>query len=328
MTKGKVLVTGGAGYIGSHVVKLLGKAGEDVVVVDNLSTGRKEAVLHGELMVGDLADDAFMEDVMKKHKPRAVIHFAAKIVVPESVSEPIMYYRNNTVNTLRLLGHCQKFGVKNMIFSSTAATYGDTPDGMLSEETPQEPTNPYGMSKLMSERMLADYAYAQKDFNFVALRYFNVAGADPEGEIGQCFPGATHLIKVSCEAALGKRPSVGIFGTDWKTPDGTGVRDYIHVTDLSQAHLDALAYLDKNRQSHFLNCGYGKGASVKEVIAMVRKIHGKDFAVVTQGRRPGDVANVVARADKIKKVLGWTPKYNDLEFIVKTAYEWEKKYKA
>ncbi len=325
--EGKILVTGGAGYIGSHVVKLLGEAKENILIIDNLSTGRKEAVLYGELLVGDLADDQFLESVFSQNKIRAIIHFAGKIVVPESVEKPLYYYSNNTVNSLRLLQKCQKYKVNSFIFSSTAATYGDNDKGLLSEESVQVPANPYGMSKLMTERMLADFAISNKEFCYIGLRYFNVAGADPEGKIGQCFPGATHLIKVTCETALGKRAQVGVFGTDWKTPDGTGIRDYIHVTDLAQAHLDALSFLEEKRESHFLNCGYGRGASVKEVIEVVRKIHGKDFKVITQERRAGDVGKVVAKADKIKKILGWVPKYNDLEFIVKTAYEWEKKFK-
>lgn len=325
---GKVLVTGGAGYIGSHVVKLLGEAKEDVLVVDDLSTGRRKAVLYGEFLEGDLGDEVFMEEVFTKNKIKAVIHFAGKIIVPESVEKPLYYYSNNTLNSLKLLKLCEKHKVNNFIFSSTAATYGNTEKGFLTEDSPQVPTNPYGMSKLMTERMLADYAIANKDFCYIALRYFNVAGADPDGKIGQCFPGATHLIKVSCEAALGKRAQVAIFGTDWKTADGTGVRDYIHVTDLAQAHLDALTFLEKKRESYFFNCGYGKGASVKEVIEKVRKIHGKDFKIVSQGRRPGDVATVVSEASKIRKILGWVPKYNDLEFIIKSAYNWEKNFKA
>lgn len=329
---GKILVTGGAGYIGSHVVKLLGERKENILIVDNLSTGRKDAVLSGELCIGDLSDDQFMEELFSKNEIRAVIHFAAKIVVPESVEKPLMYYANNTLNTLKLLKHCEKFKINRFIFSSTAATYGEGESDFFTETSPQIPTNPYGMSKLMSERMLSDFSKAHHHFSFIGLRYFNVAGADPEGKIGQCFPGATHLIKVSCEAALGKRSHVAVFGTDWKTKDGTGVRDYIHVTDLAQAHLDALDYLESDlgakKESYFLNCGYGHGASVNEVIKIVRKIHGKDFEIKTQGRRAGDVGTVVAKADKIKTVLSWKPKYDDLEFIVKTAYEWEKKFKS
>ena len=320
----KVLVTGGAGYIGSHVTRQLREKGHDVVVADNLSTGTKGALLGATLVELDLSDDAAMKALFKREKFDSVLHFAGSIVVPESVRDPIRYYQNNTQNSLKLLAHCQEFGVKKLIFSSTAATYGLPQSGVASEETPQVPINPYGASKLMTEWMLKDYAYAS-DFRFVALRYFNVSGADLEGRIGQCFPGATHLIKVSCEAATGKRPGISIYGTDYPTPDGTCIRDYIHVEDLADAHLRALDYLNAGGESQFLNCGYGHGASVREVIAMVKKISGVNFKVEEAGRREGDPPKLISKAEKIRKVLGWTPKHDDLGLIVKTAYNWERK---
>ncbi|MFZ4715035.1 MAG: UDP-glucose 4-epimerase GalE [Bacteriovoracaceae bacterium] len=320
----KILVTGGAGYIGSHVVAKLGETGREIIVVDNLSTGKKENVLHGELKVFNLEETEKLEAILATGEIDAVIHFAGSIVVPESVSNPNKYYANNTINSAKIISLCNKHGVKKFVFSSTAAVYGIPPEQKVTEQSPTEPINPYGRSKLMTEWMLKDAAFAH-DFNFVALRYFNVAGADHKGRIGQSFPGATHLIKVSCEAALGKRPSVAIFGTDFDTPDGSGVRDYIHVEDLAQAHLDALDYLDKHQKSHILNCGYGKGYSVREVIKMVKKVSGVDFNAEEVGRRPGDPPALISEATKIREVLGWKPKYNDLEFIVKTAFEWEKK---
>ncbi len=325
MTNKKVLVTGGAGYIGSHVVCLLGEAGYDVKIIDNLSTGRKKSILYGELFEGDISDEKFLDSVFSKHQFNAVIHFAGSIVVPESVSNPIKYYQNNTENSLRLIERCNRFKVPNFIFSSTAATYGSPDITAVTEETPTCPINPYGHSKLMTEQMIQDYHKANPDFNFIILRYFNVSGADLQGRIGQSFPGATHLIKVSCEAALGKRPSVSIFGTDFSTIDGTGVRDYIHVVDLASAHIDGLRYLEKNRKSHILNCGYGKGSSVREVINVVKKVSGVDFKVIEEGRRAGDPAALISIATKIQNVLGWKPKHNNLETIVRTAYDWEKK---
>lgn len=324
MKKSKILVTGGAGYIGSHVVMKLGEIGADIVVVDNLSTGKKENILAGRLVQMNLEDTDALDKLMQAEKFDAVVHFAGSIVVPESVSNPNKYYSNNTINSANLIALCIKNKVSKFVFSSTAAVYG-VPDTMsVNENSPTAPINPYGRSKLMTEWMLKDAAFAH-DFNFIALRYFNVAGADHKGRIGQCFPGATHLIKVSCETALNKRPKVEIFGTDFNTPDGSGVRDYIHVEDLAQAHLDALQYLDNNKKSHILNCGYGKGYSVKEVIQMVKKVSGVNFTALESGRRPGDPPALISEANEIKKVLGWTPKFNDLEFIVKTAYEWEKK---
>ncbi len=321
--KKKILVTGGAGYIGSHVVKLLGEAGHDVVVYDNLSTGNKNAVLYGELVHADLEDLKTLDETFKKHQFDGVMHFAGSIVVPESVEKPLMYYKNNTHNSLELISMCEKHKVKNFIFSSTAAVYGIIEGDEAHEKLPTNPINPYGQSKLMTEHMLRDTSFANDDFNYIALRYFNVSGADPEGKIGQAFPGATHLIKVNCEAAVGKRDKTYIFGTDFDTEDGTGVRDYIHVLDLAQAHLDGINYLFNNKKSEILNCGYGRGFSVKEVVSAVKRVTNTNYTVVETDRRAGDPAKLISKADKIQSVLGWKPKHNDLDFIIKTAFDWE-----
>ncbi len=320
----KILVTGGAGYIGSHVVKLLGERGSDeIVVLDNLSTGRTEAVLFGRLEVMDLSEFEKVDQFIKKEKFDAVIHFAAKIVVPESVANPLLYYRNNTVNTINLINSCVKYGVGMFIFSSTAAVYGEPEDGIVNENSLLSPISPYGTSKLMSEFVIKDTAFAHPEFKYVILRYFNVAGADPDGLIGQNFPDATHLIKVACQTALGMRESLSVFGTDFNTPDGTGVRDYIHVTDLASAHLAALDHLENGGNSDIYNCGYGKGTSVLEVIRSVRKVSDKDFPVQNSPRRAGDPAKLIADNSKILKELNWVPKFQDLNLICWTAYNWE-----
>jgi UDP-glucose 4-epimerase len=324
MMSQKILVTGGAGYIGSHVVKQLGKAGYKIIVLDNLSTGNENAVTYGELVKGDLSDKDLLDFLFKHHQFDAVMHFAGSIIVPESVEKPDLYYQNNTINSFHLMQACLKYKVKNFIFSSTAATYGILPQGYAAEDLPTHPINPYGESKLMTESMLKDLSLAYEDFNYVALRYFNVSGADPEGEIGQAFPGATHLIKVNCEAASGKRDKTFIFGTDFETPDGTGVRDYIHVVDLANAHLKALDYLQAGGKSDVFNCGYGKGFSVREVIKAVKEVTKVDYPVVEAPRRLGDPAILVSKVDKIRSHLNWSPEYDDLNFIIKTAYEWEK----
>ena len=320
----KILITGGAGYIGSHVVKALGQLGHDITIFDNLSTGHREAVTFGDLVVGDLTDKPKLDELFKTRKFEAVLHFAGSIVVPDSVSDPLGYYQNNTVNSHFLLSLCQKHNVNQFIFSSTAAVYGMPGDGVCREDSPLAPINPYGQSKLMTEHMLKDLSFAS-DFRYVALRYFNVSGADPEGRVGQSFPKATHLIKVASETACGKREKMDIFGTDFNTPDGTCVRDYIHVSDLADAHVKALEYLAQGGKSEVLNCGYGRGFSVKEVVARVKEITGVNFIVVEGPRRAGDPASLTAKADRIQQVIGWKPKYDDLNIIIKSAYEWEKK---
>jgi UDP-glucose 4-epimerase len=318
-----VLVTGGAGYIGSHMALALVDAGEDVVVLDNLSTGFKEAVHpKAKLVVGDVADEKLVTKLIQEHKIDAVIHFAAKLIVPESIADPLGYYLNNTVKTRALLSAVVGAGVKHFVFSSTAAVYGMPKENPVTEDTPPSPMSPYGTSKLISEWMLRDVAAAH-DLKYVVLRYFNVAGADPQGRIGQMTKDATLLIKVASETAAGKRNRMHVWGNDYPTPDGTGVRDYIHVTDLVEAHLDALRYLRSGGESVVLNCGYGRGFSVLEVIDTVKKISGKDFPVEISPRRPGDPAAIVTRGDKIRATLGWKPKYDDLEKIVAHALAWE-----
>lgn len=319
-----VLVTGGAGYIGSHVVRQLGAAGYPVIVLDNLSTGFRQAVLHGELVEGNSGDVALAGEIIRKNGIEAVLHFAAHIVVPESVAEPLKYYGNNTCNTRNLLQACHENGVKRFIFSSTAAVYGIPPGPSASEDSPLAPINPYGLSKLMSEWMLRDLA-AASELRYVALRYFNVAGADSQTRIGQSTPKATHLIKVACEHVVGKRDHVAIFGTDYPTPDGSGVRDYIHVDDLAAAHILALRYLEQGGTSQTLNCGYGHGYSVREVLNTVQKVSGVTLNVREEPRRAGDPPALIAQAKHIRQVLGWEPRHDDLEYIVKTALAWEKK---
>jgi UDP-glucose 4-epimerase len=322
--RGAVLVTGGAGYIGSHVVRQLGEAGEDVVVLDNLSTGFRSAVAAGTLVVGDTGDRGVVSRLIADYRVKTVLHFAAHTIVPESVSNPLKYYGNNTCATRNLIECAADAGIRHFIFSSTAAVYGIPPGGLAAEDSPTAPINPYGTSKLMSEWMLRD-ASAAHGFGYVVLRYFNVAGADPGGRIGQSTAQATLLTKVACEVAVGKRPHVSIFGTDYPTPDGTGIRDYIHVEDLATAHLDALRYLRRGGESTVLNCGYGHGYSVREVIDAVDRANGRPLVRREEPRRAGDPPVLVARADRIRRVLGWQPRHDDLGFIVETALRWERR---
>jgi UDP-glucose 4-epimerase len=322
-----ILVTGGAGYIGSHVVRQLGNAGETVVSIDNLSTGFKKAVSSGELVIGDTGDTRLLDKVFKNHDIDTVMHFAAKTIVPESVADPLLYYGNNTANSRTLLEVCARNDVKHFVFSSTAAVYGIPPDGKASEATATKPINPYGTSKLMTEWMLRDLAIAAGP-RYVALRYFNVAGCEPSGTIGQSTPKATLLVKVACEAAVGLRPCVSVYGSDYPTPDGTGLRDYIHVEDLATAHLNALDYLRGGGKPATLNCGYGHGYSVREVLKAVEKANGEPLLVKEEPRRAGDPPILIAVADKIRHVLGWEPKFDDLDTIVKTSLEWERKIAA
>ncbi|NLQ06436.1 UDP-glucose 4-epimerase GalE [Cylindrospermopsis raciborskii] len=319
----KILVTGGAGYIGSHVVLQLAESGYDIVVYDNCSTGTPESVLHGELVVGDLADVDRLYQIFSQHKFSAVLHFAASLVVPESVAHPLDYYANNTRNTLNLLRCCSVMGVNQFVFSSTAAVYGQPQENPVTEESPTLPINPYGRSKLMSEWIIQDYGLAS-NFRYVILRYFNVAGSDSKGRIGSNLRNKHHLIANACNVALNSEPELKIFGTDFPTIDGTGVRDYIHVEDLAGAHVDALKYLENNGKSQILNCGYGKGYSVLQVIERVKAISGRDFPVVTADPRPGDPACVTADAQKIKEVLNWQPKHEDLDEIIASTIDWEK----
>lgn len=324
LSKKSVLVTGGAGYIGSHVVKQLGQRGDPVVVLDNLSTGFADAVLHGKLIIGDTGDPELVARLLREHDIDTVMHFAAHTIVPESVSNPLKYYRNNTASTLNLLQCCQDAGIEHFIFSSTAAVYGIPPEGLAHEDSPTAPINPYGLSKLMSEWMLRDLS-AASELRHVALRYFNVAGSDPEVRIGQSTEKATLLVKVACEAAVGKRSHVAVYGSDYPTPDGTGVRDYIHVEDLADAHIKALDYLRAGGESVTLNCGYGHGYSVREVLRMVEEVNGAPLMIQEEPRRAGDPPSLVASADRIREVLGWTPRYNDLREIVRTSLAWERK---
>lgn len=319
----KVLVTGGAGYIGSHVVRQLARAGHDIVVFDNLSTGYRWAVTAGELVVGDLADEDAIEAVFSAHNFDAVLHFAANIIVPESVVNPLKYYSNNTRNTLNLLKAVEHHRIGSMVFSSTAAVYGMPEQTVLTEDLPLVPINPYGASKMMSERMIMDLA-AASSLNYVILRYFNVAGANPDGLLGQSTPEATHLIKVACECATGQREGMSVFGTDYETRDGTCIRDYIHVEDLASAHVMALDYMAGGGDSQVLNCGYGRGFTVREVIDVVKRLSGVDFPVQETGRRAGDPGALMADNQKISRILGWHPAYDDLDTIVGTALSWEK----
>jgi UDP-glucose 4-epimerase len=324
MRSGSILVTGGAGYIGSHAALALRARGESVVILDDLSRGFRQAVLDAPLVVGKVGDRDTVRGVLRDHQVEAVMHFAAYTIVPESVREPLKYYLNNTCSTRTLLECCLEAKVPHFIFSSTAAVYGIPSGGVAAEDTPTAPINPYGTSKLMSEWMLGDAARASP-LRYAALRYFNVAGSDTGGRIGQATPEATLLVKVACEAAVGKRSHVSIFGTDYPTADGTGVRDYIHVEDLAAAHLDALAYLRGGGASVTLNVGYGHGYSVREVLKSVEQVSGRRLNVREEPRRAGDPPALIAHAERIRAELGWRPRLDDLETIVRTALAWEER---
>src|SRR3954463_10054172 len=318
-----VLVTGGAGYIGSHVVQALAKAGESGIVIDNLSTGFSSFLPEGvPLFIGDAGDENLVEGVIRTRGIKSIIHFAGSVVVPESMRDPLAYYRNNTMTTRSLLNAAVKSGVSRFIFSSTAAVYGDPDQVPVSEEAPTRPLSPYGSSKLMTEIMLHDVAYAH-DMNYVVLRYFNVARADPQARIGLATVGATHLLKIAVEAATGQRAKIDVYGTDYPTPDGSCIRDFIHVTDLVQAHGAALSYLRAGGTSTTLNCGYGRGYSVLETIEAVRRVSGRNFAVQVSDRRPGDIMTMIADTSRIRATLDWAAHYDKLETIAEHALLWE-----
>lgn len=318
----KVMVVGGAGYIGSHVVKQLGEQDHEVLVFDNLSTGHDWSVLSGRLVRGDLVDTFGLQRVIDGFEPDAVMHFAASIQVEESVRNPMLYYRNNLSNTINLLEAMRQNGVNKLIYSSTAAVYGIPETIPVDESALQKPINPYGATKMMGERIMEDLA-ASSDFRYVALRYFNVAGADPEGQLGQAYRHPTHLITRALKTAAGEFPQLDLYGTDYPTPDGTCVRDYIHVSDLARAHVQALEFLVATDLSVAVNCGYGTGYSVREVIDVARLVTGVDFTVVEKERRAGDPPALMADNTLIQRLFDWKPQHNDLEFIIKTAWQWE-----
>ena len=329
-----VLVTGGAGYIGSHTVRRLIAGGHRVVVLDDFSTGHRWAIAPEAVVVaGDAGDQALVEMLIEQHAVGAVVHFAGSIVVPESVSDPLKYYRNNAAASRNLIEACVRKGVAKFVFSSTAAVYGIPDRQPVAESAPLRPINPYGTTKLITEWVLRDVVASQKQqssvkdagFRYVALRYFNVAGASLDGTLGQATPAATHLIKVACEAACGMRDKITVFGTDYPTPDGTCIRDYIHVEDLARAHLDALAYLGAGGTSDTFNCGYGRGFSVRQVLQAVQKASGVKLPIEDGPRRAGDAPELVAESSRIRNVLGWKPKHDDLDVICTTAYKWEAK---
>ena len=320
-----ILITGGAGYIGSHMVHAALERGFDVVVLDNLSTGLRGLVAESaHFHQGHVGDQTIVRRLINDYSVTAVIHFAGSIVAPDSVKDPLAYYANNTVASRALIEACVLEGVKSFVFSSSALIYGPPLLVAMPETTPKEPENPYGRSKLMTEWMLEDAARAH-DFRYAALRYFNVAGADPKGRTGQSTPRATHLIKRACQVALGRVPQLDIFGTDYPTRDGTGVRDYIHVSDLVDVHLIALDHLAGGGHSIALNCGYGRGASVREVIKAVSRVIGRDLPAVESPRRPGDPPALIADPTRLKRDFGWRPKHDDLHEIISTAYEWERR---
>ncbi|EGV51596.1 UDP-glucose 4-epimerase GalE [Candidatus Endoriftia persephone] len=323
MVQKGILVTGGAGYIGSHTLRQLGEAGERLVTLDNLSTGCRPAVLYGDLVVGDIGDKKLLIELLRKHQINTVFHFAAFTDVARSYEIPLDYYHNNTSNTRILLESCVESGVRNFIFSSTAAVYGYQAENLVDEDSATHPFTPYGQSKLMAEQMVRDTSAAY-GIKHVILRYFNVAGCDPELRTGHAAEHSTQLIKVACQAAMGKRMQIEIFGTDYPTCDGTGVRDYIHVEDLANAHLLALDYLRKGGSSTTLNCGYGRGYSVREVLQTVERLSETPLNVVESPRRPGDLPSMIARAERIRQLFGWKPRFESLDAIVSSSLAWEK----
>src|ERR1700689_1959751 len=324
VSQNAILITGGAGYIGSHVLLQLQSRGERVVAIDNLYTGFRQAVGTAPLVIGDVGDRDLVAGVLREHEIDTVMHFAANTIVPESVRDPLKYYGNNTCATRNLLETCMRHGIRRVVFSSTAAVYGIPAGGIADEDMPPAPVNPYGSSKLVSEWMLRDLA-ATSDFRYVSLRYFNVAGSDPQGRIGQSTRTATLLIKVACEAIVGKRPHVSIFGTDYDTPDGTGVRDYVHVEDVARAHVDALDYLRRGGSTALCDCGYGHGYSVRQVLDSVQRVAARPLPIKEEPRRAGDPPTLIARADRIRSQLGWTPQFDNLDAIVDSALRWERK---
>jgi len=327
MEKENILVTGGAGYIGSHIVRDLGEKGLNPIVYDNLSTGNRESVLYGEFIPGDLEDTGLLEETIRKYHIKSVIHFAASIVVEESVSLPLKYYENNSVNTFKLVRTCIKTNIENFVFSSTAAVYGIPEKIPVPETALMNPINPYGKSKVVTEMLLKDVSSAYPGFHYIALRYFNVAGADRQVRIGQNYKKPTHLMTLALRTALGDYPELKIFGTDYDTRDGTAIRDYIHIDDLSNAHLLALDYLKREKKSRVFNCGYGSGSTVSEVVNAAKVVTGINFTAVPCDRRAGDPPALVADSRLIQAELGWKPQHNDLNYILKTAWEWEKKLK-
>jgi UDP-glucose 4-epimerase len=320
-----ILVTGGAGYIGGHTVLALQAAGLPAVILDDLSTGQRHLVPEGtKLIEGDIGDESLLARTIRSHRIDSIIHFAGSIVVSDSVARPLAYYTNNVSKSIRLLEACVANGVRQFVFSSSAAVYGQPTTITVDEQAPTAPMNPYGATKLMFERILADAGEAH-GLRYAALRYFNVAGADPFGRTGQAMPGATHLIKVACETALGRRPQMTIFGTDYPTPDGTCIRDYIHVSDLADIHVAAMGRLAQGGDSFVANCGYGRGYSVREVLSAIARVHGAPLNVREAPRREGDPAALVANADRLRQLLGWTPRYDDLDEILRTALAWEQR---
>ena len=319
-----ILISGGAGYIGSHVVAQLLTTSHRVIIIDNLSTGRQESVLGGKLYVNDIGDSAAVANIIRTEKVDLVMNFASSILVPESIRNPLAYYQNNTEHTFRFFQTCYQSGIRHIIFSSTAAVYGEPANGICTEESPIAPINPYGRTKVYAEWLLQDLAQRYEDFHYVALRYFNVAGADHANRIGQCGPVASHLIKIAAQVVAGKRKTMAIYGDDYPTKDGTCLRDYIHVVDLATAHLQAMEYLLDGGTSEIMNCGYNRGFSVKEVIDTVKSVSQQDFTVETSARRPGDPPILIAQIDKIQRVLSWQPQHDDLKEICQTAIAWEK----